>query len=272
MSEQEDVQPNAHLNARDAHTHFFKLPDFWPATPLAWFGIVESQFRIRGVTSEEDKFTLVASVLPETSARRVTHLLSAPPADCYTQLKASLLSSHRLTDIQRSELLFNMDDLGSKRPMELLTEMLELVKPGEEKTQLFAMLFMRRLPAQVRVQLTEDDHTDLRALAEKADRCAATLARKAAPAVISAVTSNVEDGEEPTTATISAVSSTNQRGNGGGNKKTGFWQKKKQFNKQRQDGDTPADVARLASGLCYPHFRFGAKAHSCSPPCNWQGN
>ena len=32
-----------------------------------------------------------------------------------------------------------MDDLGSKCPMELLTEMVELVKPGE-KTQLFAML------------------------------------------------------------------------------------------------------------------------------------
>ena len=42
-----------------------------------------------------------------------------------------------------------MDDF--KRPMELLTEMMELVTPGEEKTRLFAMLFMRRLPAQVQV-------------------------------------------------------------------------------------------------------------------------
>ena len=64
-----------------------------------------------------------------------------------------------------------MDDLGSKRPMDLLNEMVELVTPGEEKTKLLAMLFMGCLPPQVRVQLTEDDYTDLRALAEKADRC-----------------------------------------------------------------------------------------------------
>ena len=122
---------------------------------------MEDQFHIRQVTSEDDRFTLVASVLPETSVRKVAHLLSTPPADCYTQLKAALLSSHQLTDIQKSELLFNMDDLGSKCPMEPLTEMMELVTPGEENTRLFAMLFMRRLPAQVRVQLTEDNHTDL---------------------------------------------------------------------------------------------------------------
>lgn len=39
-----------------------------------------------------------------------------------------------------------MEPLGSRRPMDLLTEMMELVRPGEEKTQLFAMLFLRRLP------------------------------------------------------------------------------------------------------------------------------
>ena len=61
-----------------------------------------------------------------------------------------------------------MDDLGSKHPMELLTEMVELVTPGEENTKLFAVLFMR----------WEDNHTDLGAPAEKADRCSVMLARK----------------------------------------------------------------------------------------------
>ena len=51
--------------------------------------------------------------------------------------------------------------------------MLELVHPGEERTRLFSMLFLRRLPPAVRLQLTEDDHEDVRALVEKADRCAA---------------------------------------------------------------------------------------------------
>ena len=258
------------------HQKYFKLPEFWPSSPHAWFGIVEAQFRIQLVTSEDDRFTLVASVLPENSARKVAHLLSTPPADCYTQLKAALLSSHQLTDIQKAELLFNMDDLGSKRPMELLTEMMELVTPGEEKTRLFAMLFMRRLPAQVRVQLTEDNHTGLWALAEKAEHCSAMLARKSGTSSVQAVFTPEDDCDDPA-ASVSAIrsSSSSQRSNKGG--KPGFWQQKKQQQRQKQptqqaDNSSPAELARLTSGLCYPHFKFGAKPFNCSQPCNWQGN
>ena len=144
----EAPDPHEPVNpAVQATSLFFKLADFWAASPVAWFGGVESQFRLRGVEAEEDKFSLVAVVLPELVARQVAHLLSAPPAERpFVCLKAALLSAHKLTDIQRAEGLFNMDNLGARRPMELLTEMLELVEPGEEKTKLFAMLFLQRLP------------------------------------------------------------------------------------------------------------------------------
>ena len=220
MSLNENAPDLAHAQQKQQHQKYFKLPEFWPSSPQAWFGIVEAQFCIRQVVSEDDRFTLVASVLPENSACKVAHLLSTPPADCYTQLKAALLSSHQLTDIQKAELLFNMDDLGSKRPMELLTEMMELVTPGEEKTRLFAMLFMHRLPAQVQVQLTEDNHTDLRALAEKAEHCSAMLARKSGTSFVQAVFTLEDDGDDPA-ASVSAIrSSSSQRSNKGG--KPGF--------------------------------------------------
>ena len=265
--------------------HFFKLPDFWPASPLTWFGIVEAQFDLRSVTSQRERFSLVAAVLPESSARKITHLLAAPPAECYTALKAALLQSHVLTDMQRMELLFNMDNLGSKRPMDLLTEMLELVKPGEENTQLFAMLFMRRLPPPVRVQLTEDDHTDLRALAAKADRCTAFLSRQTSSATIASVSSTSEELiEDAAELSISAMS----RGGGRGGKQRGGrfqgnkkppqqpqqqrGQQQQQRSGQSEDADSPLDLARLSSGLCFYHFTFGSKARSCSKPCAWQGN
>ena len=161
-----------------------------------------------------------------------------------------------------------MDDLGNKRPMELLTEMMELVKPGEEKTQLFAMLFMRRLPAQVRVQLTEDDHSDLRALALKADRCAATLAHKATAFAVAAVSDSAEDPDGDFA--VAAVSGA-QRGARG--KRGGYWQRQKQQRQKKpSDGDAPSEVARQASGLCPAHFRYGNRAHSCQKPCAWQEN
>ena len=70
---------------------FFKLPDFLTASPAAWFGVTEVQFLLRGTTSERDCFALVATVLPEASAHRVTNILAAPGDNCYEDLRAALL-------------------------------------------------------------------------------------------------------------------------------------------------------------------------------------
>lgn len=272
----------AHVGARGAK--FFKLPDFWISSPHAWFGIAESQFVLRGITSEHDRFGLVTGVLPEASARKITHLLIAPPPDCYSALKAALLSTHQLTEMQRMELLFNMEESGNKRPMDLLSQMMELVEPGEEKTKLFAMLFLRRLPPQVRVQLTEDDHTDLRALAAKADRVTAFLARQSASATMASASLQCpDDGPVDTTEfTVSAVARGGGRGGkfnggrGGKNWRGGKRNLNQQQHQQQQqpggDESSPLSLARVSSGLCYYHFNFGTKALSCKSPCAWQGN
>ena len=46
---------------------FFKLPDFWTASPAARFGVVEAKFLLRGTTSQQDCFALVAAALPGSS-------------------------------------------------------------------------------------------------------------------------------------------------------------------------------------------------------------
>lgn len=275
IEEQPPVQPVNAVNP--VNTRYFKLPDFWPSSPHAWFGIIESQFELRNVLSQRDRFGLVASVLPETSARKLTHLLSAPPENCYDALKAAILDTHQLTEMQKMDLLFNMDELGSKRPMDLLSEMLELVRPGEEKTSLFAMLFLRRLPCQVRAQLTEDSHEDLHALAQKADRVAAFLARQAGnQQSVHAV--HLEPGEELQELTVSAVGSKLRNQKFRPNKQKRFNQQQPPPSQQPAAGgqaqvfDAPSDMARLSTGLCHYHFTYGSRARSCRAPCTWQGN
>lgn len=268
-----------------SNNRFFKLQDFWTAAPHAWFGYADSQFRLRGVTAEDDKFGLVVAVLPESSARKISQLLANPPAACYTALKTSLLSNHQLTDIQKAELLFNLDDLGSRRPMDLLAEMLELVEPGEEKTKLFAMLFLRRLPAQVRGHLSEDDHTNLQALAEKADRVTAFVARQAGQAQLNVAAVSSEDPDAAEEFSVAAVGG---RGGRGGRNFKGRQRGGKQFVKrgpqqqqsvqqQQQSSqppvdEAPGDVARSTTGLCFYHFTYGSRARSCRAPCVWSGN
>jgi len=220
-----------------------------------------------------NRFGLVTAILPEESARKVTHLLVNPTKSCYNDLKQALLSSHLLTDYQRAERLFNMDNLGARRPMDLLSEMLELVQPGEEKTRLFAMLFLHRLPPVVRVQLTEDNLTDLRALAEKADRCADSLSKLllerhtvAAATVSSDTESNTGDD-----LLVAAVSGQN---NGG---RCPPWFKKKQYNKKgTRPAGHPTTAAgsstgeqnlstglRFSAGFCTYQLRYGCDAPTC---------
>ena len=177
-----------------ANQRFYKLPNFWSASPAALFGVVEAQFLLRRTEAQRDRFALGTAVLPEASARRVAHILAAPGDTCYTDLKAALLAAHQLTSFQKAERLFSADPLGECRPSELLSEMLELVHPGKERTRLFAMLFLRRLPPPVRLQLTEDVHEDVRELAEKADRCAASIHRQQASAPIFSATNPLRPG------------------------------------------------------------------------------
>ena len=272
-------------NAANHRQRYYKLPDFWSASPAAWFGIVEAQFLIRGTEAQRDKFALVTAVLPETSARRVAHILAAPGEECYNDLKTALLAAHQLTSYQKAERLFSAEALGERRPSELLSEMLELVHPGEERTRLFSMLFLRRLPPAVRLQLTEDDHEDMRALAEKADRCAASIHRhqQTASPIFSATTDNTPEVEEQEEFWETAVGSGRggcgaQCGRGGQNRsgrpgRGGQRPQQLQPNStQPAAADTPAQLARQASGLCRSHFRYGDKAYSCGGNCTWQGN
>ena len=109
-------------------------PDFWSTSPAAWFGVVEAQFLLCRTEVQHDKFALIKAVLPEASARQVTHILAAPGDTCYDKLKMALLATHQLTSFQEAERLFSAEPLGEQRPSELLSEMLELVHPGKERT------------------------------------------------------------------------------------------------------------------------------------------
>ena len=70
------------------------------------------------------------------------------------------------------------------------------------------MLFLRRLPATVRLQLTEDDHEDVCALTNKADRCAASIhSHQQLLPVFTATADDCEDNEESSNFSVAAVGS-----------------------------------------------------------------
>jgi hypothetical protein len=165
MSEQQEESVAAAQQAV-----FVKLPPFWPHSPALWFSQAECLFTVKQLTDEFQRYCHVVGALPHESLRLVTDLVEAPPsATPYRAIKSRLLSSHQMTGYQGAEKLFNMPALGSRKPSDLMAAMLEICPRGEEKTDLFACLFLQRLPRELRVLLAKADKKDPKALAEQAD-------------------------------------------------------------------------------------------------------
>jgi hypothetical protein len=126
---------------------FVKLPPFLPHSPTLWLSQAECLFTVKQLTDEFQRYCHVVGALPHESLRLVADLVEAPPSAMpYSAIKGWLLSSHQMKGYQRAEKLFSMPALGSRNPSDLIAAMLEICPRGEEKTDLFACLFLQKLP------------------------------------------------------------------------------------------------------------------------------
>jgi hypothetical protein len=216
---------------------------------------------VHNVTGQFQRYCLVVAALPYESLRTVADIVEAPPeADQYDAIKARLVAAHQMTSYQRAEKLFAMPALGARKPSDLMAAMLEICPRGEEKTELFACLFLQRLPRELRILLARVDHKDPKALADEADNLWG-MHMTPGDQLAAVTASEVPDGE------LAAVRAATGAGRGrGGRGRRGR-------GGQGQPAESQASKeARQAAGLCIKHWRFGEQAHSCTPPCSWPGN
>jgi hypothetical protein len=259
--QQENQQPAA---LQPAPTAPVKLGPFWPHAPGLWFSQAECQFTVAGLEDQFQRYCRVVSVLPHESLRLVADIVESPPAaNQYDELKGRLMASHQMTSYQRAERLFAMPSLGARKPSDLMAAMLEICPRGEEKTELFACLFLQRLPRELRVLLARADHKDPKKLADEADNL---WGMHVAPADQVAALSPAAEVEGTVAAMRPAADSgrgrRGRRGRGGGGN----------AGQRQQQEPELSRAARLAAGLCLKHWRYGEAANSCEQPCNWPGN
>lgn len=241
-----------------------KIPPFWPADPQVWFAQVEAQFTTRGITQQRTKFDhIVASLGPEY-ATEIRDLILQPPAESpYDTLKQHLIQRTAASEQRRLQQLFNAEELGDRKPTQLLRRMQQLLgdKAGALDSAFIRELFLQRLPANVRMVLASTpDTANLEDLAQLADK----IAEVAAPSIAAVSTPQLTEELERLRAEVASLK--------------GIVKSLPQYTSHRRSRSRGRDQSRGRSPspqppseppICWYHRRFGNDAKKCSQPCSF---
>jgi len=172
-------------------------------------------------------------------------------------LKEQLLRLYDKGEKDRCRRLLNMAPLGSRRPSELLAEMLQLCRLDDADSKIIQYMFLFRLPPTVQSMLWEDDTSSITDLAARAN--ALMDAEVAKDKTVAAAV------EESTVAAALAAPPSSSR------KRKQDWNRKKKkpaANKNHSNGGGAKDSGPWQDmGLCWSHYNWGSKARNCKPPC-----
>lgn len=216
-----------------------KLPTFWTSQPQVWFEQAEAQFHIRQITADTTKYYYVVGALDQETAGHIIDYLRHPPADeKYEGIKRLLNNTFGATRRARAAKLLHMGGLGDRKPSVLMNEMLALMD-GHKPCLLFEQVFLEQMPDDIRLILADDDFTDPRRLAARADEL--WQAKQQSEAVINNVVA-VTRRVPPTTSAPA------------------------------NEGKVTPPVSANKDKWCYYHQKWGAEARRCRPPCTHPGN
>ena len=240
-----------------------KIPPYWPADPQVWFAQVEAQFAARGITAQRTMYHHIVGSLSTEVAMEIRDLLLQPPEDRpYEVLKRKLIERTAASEQRRLRELFTAEELGDRKPTQLLRRMQLLLgdKAGTTDGSIIKELFMQRMPQNVRMVLASvSDSTPLDELAALADKIREVAAPSiAAVSIPSQGTSEIEQLRAENARLqqqISALQATTRP--------------RRRRSRSRNQG---RHRSPSQPGLCWYHRRFGEAARKCAQPCTKSGN
>mgnify|MGYP001544289617 CR=1 FL=1 len=155
-----------------------KLPTFWTDNVETWFAQAEAEFTLRAVTVDSTKYSLVVAALTGDVATAAEALINNPPdTHKYQAIKDFLIGAYGLTDSERAERLLHMEELGTRKPSQLMSKILHLYGKNQHNF-LIRHIFIRALPYELQHALANSTEEDLRKLAKEADRLAPLVCRR----------------------------------------------------------------------------------------------
>ena len=249
-----------------------KLPPYWPQDPLVWFAQVEAQFSTRRITKEDSKYSHVVSSLSPDIAQEVRDLLiTKPTSQPYTALKAALVARTSETEQRRLQQLLTEEELGDRKPTQLLRRMKQLLGDRVLEDSILRQLFVQRMPTNVQQILASSSSSlTITQVAELADRILAVASPTYVHA-LSAPTSNatsiqrLQEEVQRLTSQVNSLSLQLRERSRSRNRSTSANRSKK--NSSRSNSPAPPSND---NGECWYHQNYGDNARRCRPPCRRQ--
>ncbi|KAH0820316.1 hypothetical protein GEV33_002475 [Tenebrio molitor] len=150
------------------------LPPCWTHKPELWFAMVEAKCNLATpkITKEDTKFSHVVAALGPDLAGEVADLILKPDADApYSKLKAEILSRTTLTETQKLKQLLSGQELGTRKPSQLLRHMRTLVTDTQYVNEsVLRELFRQQMPSSIQPILVAVTGIDLDQVAMVADK------------------------------------------------------------------------------------------------------
>jgi hypothetical protein len=256
MSEENKDAAQAAVNAAAVRLGTFTAED-----ADAWFLLAESQFGIRGVTSEETRFWHVVTSLDSATAGRLArHVGKADQSKKYSVAKAWLLKEFAIPRWKRAERVLAKTELGDQKPSQLV-DWIRTMLDVEGPEMLATHIVWRCLPSDVQQALRTSKFDTMEELGVLADEVMKNPVHSGPVCNVSYAddSSVLADPEETM---VNRVEQHQRRSN----------QQIKQQRKQHYNPPQNTDNWRQGSSdrICRFHRRFGDRARNCSPPCSYR--
>ena len=176
-------------------------------------------------------------------------------------MKEQLIKCTAASEQRRLKQLFNSEELGNRKPTQLLRRMQQLLgdTPGITDGSFIRELFLQRLPANVRMVLAStSDSVSLDDLAQLADK----IVEVSAPQSVSTVrSSNLSDEVEKLKGQLTNLTQL---------VKSLPFQRKKLH--PAHQAPAPPDSNNVNdTTVCWYHQKYGQSAHKCKSPCTYSG-
>ena len=282
------------MNAEDAKIEVsevchakIQMKPFFTEDPETWFLLLDSQFRMHRLTSDQGKFDYTLSQLDAANLKEITDVMKSPPVtDKYETLKAELI--RRLTTSREAKIrqLMTHEELGDRRPTHFLRHLRNLAGPGVAD-EVLQTIWTSRLPANAQSLVACQPDTKLDQLAVLADRLHDMVTENPSVSQIStdAASMRKEISEmarrmDEMATQMSRMSRARETKGPSSSSRSGSCSHGKSRSGSRSSScsrgrSRSKSFTRSASShknfpVCWYHSKFGEEARRCTKPCDFE--